>query len=91
MLARAVSRAARGVLPADPVMERESLARTLHLMNSPAIDALLAADSVENLYLRTLSRPPTPEERATWTGSDDAYLKDLFWALLNSKEFGTNH
>jgi hypothetical protein len=72
-------------------MSGETLARTLHLMNSDEIDALLVADTVENLYLRTLSRRPTPEERAHWTGTGDEYRKDLFWALLNSKEFGTNH
>ena len=55
------------------------------------VDRLLVSDSVENLYLRALSRPPTAAERAFWTGDDDAYRKDLFWALLNSKEFGTNH
>ena len=67
------------------------VARTLHLMNSEEVDRLLVADTVENLYLRTLSRLPTAAERAHWTGTDEAYLKDLFWALLNSKEFGTNH
>ena len=84
---------ARAIGPsiADPAMNGETLARTLHLMNSEAIQRLLAADTVENLYLRTLSRLPTAQERAHWTGTDDAYLKDLHWALLNSKEFGTNH
>jgi hypothetical protein len=91
VLARAVSRAAGRPLPPDPVLAEESLARTLHLMNSPEIESLLAADSVERLYWRTLSRAPTAAERAQWSGTDDAYLKDLFWALLNSKEFGTNH
>lgn len=91
VLARAVSRAAGAVLPPDAVMDRESLARTLHLMNSPEIDALLVAEPVETLYLRTLSRRPTAAERAHWSGDGEAYLKDLFWALLNSKEFGTNH
>jgi len=91
VLARAVSRAAGRPLAPDPVLAGATLARTLHLMNSPEIDGLLAADSVEHLYWRTLSRAPTAAERAMWTGTDDTYLKDLFWALLNSKEFGTNH
>jgi hypothetical protein len=91
VLTRAVSQAAGAPLPPDPVLSGETLARTLHLLNSPEIDALLAADSVENLYLRTLSRVPTAAERAHWSGTGDEYLKDLFWALLNSKEFGTNH
>ena len=91
VLSRAISQATRGTLPADKVLQGETLARTLHLMNSADVDRLLAADTVENLYLRTLSRMPTAAERAHWTGSDDLYLQDLFWALLNSKEFGTNH
>jgi hypothetical protein len=91
VLARAISQATRGMLPADKVLAGETLARTLHLMNSAEVDGLLAPDTVENLYVRTLSRPPTAAERAHWTGTDDAYLRDLFWALLNSKEFGTNH
>ena len=91
VLSRAISQAARGTLPPDPVLAGETLARTLHLMNSAEVDRLLASDSVENLYLRALSRPPSAAERAFWTGDDDAYRKDLFWALLNSKEFGTNH
>ena len=91
VLARAISQATRGTLAPDKVLEGETLARTLHLMNSADVDRLLAADSVESLYLRALSRMPTAAERAHWTGTDDLYLKDLFWALLNSKEFGTNH
>jgi len=39
----------------------------------------------------TTATVPTAAERAHWTGTGDDYLKDLFWALLNSKEFGTNH
>ncbi|MDX2039153.1 MAG: DUF1549 and DUF1553 domain-containing protein [Isosphaeraceae bacterium] len=52
---------------------------------------------VENLYLRTLCRPPIPEELSHWTAElrGAANLResaeDLFWALLNSKEFAFNH
>jgi hypothetical protein len=60
-------------------------------MNDPAIEAGLRAGDVEDLYLRTLSRLPRPEERALWSGGGDDDRKDLLWALLNSKEFGTNH
>jgi hypothetical protein len=91
VLSRAISQATRGTLPADKVLQGETLARTLHLMNSAEVDRLLSPDTVENLYLRTLSRVPTAAERAHWNSTDDPYLKDLFWALLNSKEFGTNH
>jgi hypothetical protein len=91
VLTRAISQAVRGTLPPDAVLAGETLARTLHLMNSADLDRLLVSDTVDNLYLRALSRPPTAAERAHWSGTDEAYLKDLFWALLNSKEFGTNH
>jgi hypothetical protein len=48
---------------------------------------------VEELYLRTVSRYPDPEEReqaksAILKASDQQRgLEDIFWALLNSKEF----
>ncbi len=54
-------------------------------------------DLVESLYLRTLCRYPTPEERSFWTtelesaGSMRETAEDLFWALLNSREFAFNH
>ena len=52
---------------------------------------------VENLYLKTICRPPTSEELAHWTAelSQAKVLgeaaQDLFWALLNSREFAFNH
>jgi hypothetical protein len=51
---------------------------------------------VEELFLATLSRPPTEAERAAVQkaladGARDEVLRDLFWALLNSKEFSFNH
>ncbi len=52
---------------------------------------------VENLYLRTICRPPTPEEVSRWAaelkqaGSRPEVAEDLFWALLNSREFAFNH
>jgi Protein of unknown function (DUF1553)/Protein of unknown function (DUF1549) len=52
---------------------------------------------VENLYYRTLCRPPTPEETSRWAAelkqarSVGEAAEDLFWALLNSREFAFNH
>jgi len=54
---------------------------------------------VENLYIRCLSRKPTKQEMDKLTPvmsqQDPAELKqgleDIFWALLNSKEFIFNH
>ncbi len=55
------------------------------------------ADLVDELYLRTLSRYPDPEEKAAALnaarkGTNRRQgLEDVFWALLNSKEFLYNH
>ena len=52
---------------------------------------------VENLYYRTVCRPPTPEELSRWSAelknaaSLSEAAQDLFWALLNSREFAFNH
>ena len=54
---------------------------------------------VEELYVRCLSRKPTPSEiksfteilGATKVESQQQVLEDIFWALLNSQEFLFNH
>ncbi len=52
---------------------------------------------VENLYYRTVCRPPTAEELSHWSAelkkasSRGEAAEDLFWALLNSREFAFNH
>jgi hypothetical protein len=52
---------------------------------------------LEDLYLRCFSRAPSPEERTQLTAyfkapkSDEQVLNDMFWALLNAKEFVFNH
>jgi hypothetical protein len=52
---------------------------------------------VENLYYRTICRPPTAEELSHWAAelkqatSLPEAAEDLFWALLNSREFAFNH
>jgi hypothetical protein len=61
--------------------------------------AKAAADSViDDLYIRCLSRPPTGTERARLLEAVNEepeqtrqVLEDIFWALLNSKEFLFNH
>ncbi len=66
------------------------------------LSALLKAkktddDVVEELFLTTLARRPTAGEwqsvRAALAGGDprDVVFRDLFWALLNTKEFAFNH
>ncbi len=52
---------------------------------------------VDNLYLRVLCRPATAEEQSRWAAELKASpslreaAEDLFWALLNSREFAFNH
>jgi hypothetical protein len=52
---------------------------------------------VENLYFRTVCRPPTAEESSHWAAelkhasAPREAAEDLFWALLNSREFAFNH
>lgn len=60
-------------------------------------EGLAPPQIVERLYVRCLSRKPTVEEVAALTplfeGSPNAKqsLDDIFWALLNSREFVFNH
>jgi hypothetical protein len=55
------------------------------------------AEVIENLYLRCFSRKPTPDELAKLTkllpeeGKPEQALNDVFWSLLNAKEFVFNH
>ena len=55
------------------------------------------SETLEFLYRRTLCRPPTKEEAAPILAvvekEEDkrAIFEDVFWALLNSKEFIFNH
>ena len=53
---------------------------------------------VEDLYLRCFGRAPRAKESASISqalaesaDSRQAVLEDVFWALLNSKEFYFNH
>jgi hypothetical protein len=91
-----------------------SVVQSLHLMNSKALQAKLShktgrarqlAEStkspdeiVTELYLVTLSRPPSDEElrlaTAAYSAKDmtrQSATEDVFWSLLNSAEFVFNH
>lgn len=62
-----------------------------------AAPAELPAQLIREAYLRTLSRPPTEAELArglqyvTDSQGTVAGLRDVVWALLNTKEFIVNH
>ena len=55
------------------------------------------AEVIEDLYLRCLARKPTAKETAKLNTyfkdgkNQETVLNDVFWALLNSKEFIFNH
>ena len=66
------------------------LASTLELNPEPE-------ELVENMYLRTVCRFPTRDEAEHWSKELKSVparreaAEDLFWALLNSREFAFNH
>lgn len=68
------------------------------LVETMLIEKKSPEEIISTLYLTVLSRPPTDMEREKLlaaVGSDPAKvretLEDIFWALLNSKEFIFNH
>ncbi|MBA4029614.1 MAG: hypothetical protein C0478_01665 [Planctomyces sp.] len=70
---------------------REGGGRFSRLMPNPDNDT-----AIEEVFLATVSRHPTGDETQAVTaalGADprDVVLADLFWALINSKEFAFNH
>lgn len=89
-----------------------NLSQALHLLNGDTVNAKISSgglvkkllqegraspEIIEELYLRTLSRPPTPTEKTRLEAFFTAekvpavVLNDLFWSLLNAKEFVFNH
>ena len=66
--------------------------RIVALLKEQADDAKV----IEELFLTTMSRRPTADElvsvKKAMGGEDrEEAFRDLFWALLNSKEFAFNH
>ncbi len=89
-----------------------ALPQTLYLMTDSAVlgklrnaggrlQKLLAAkktddEILDELFLATLTRPPTAEEKQAFTGYRAAKdrqtaFTDTLWALINTREFITNH
>ena len=95
--------------------DEPSVAQVLHIANGETLNRKLAAPNnqiaqelkagvlphqiIENLYLRGLSRYPTPSEARQMkvlldeTPSEEirAALEDVYWAVLSSREFLFNH
>lgn len=105
-------RAARDTVCACEAKTEPTLSQALHMLNGNtiqgkvaqggAIKKLLAAkkqpaEVLETLYVRCLTRPPTPEESdrlqsvITSASTPEQGLEDAFWAILNSREFLFNH
>jgi hypothetical protein len=98
-----------------------NLSQALHLLNGQTTNGRIIQGGVvrkllveekktpeeviEALYLRTVSRKPTPEELSSLRSNlpqgdpkkfetqaeTQKVLEDVFWALLNSPEFMFNH
>jgi hypothetical protein len=79
---------------------RTSLTENRALATIADAARITTARRIEELYLLTLARRPRPEERDRLVKYVEAggprkdrrqALADVFWALLNSAEFRTNH
>jgi hypothetical protein len=86
-------------------MNGRAIAEATDLERSGLLTALSAPlfsddERIEIMFLSTLTRPPTDEERSRLasyvegggpTGDRRQALGDVLWALLNSAEFILNH
>ena len=94
------------ILQALSLMNGEFVTGATDLTDSKTLAAVIDApfldlsEQVDALFLSTLTRMPTPAERARLeeyvtgggaTNDPSAALSDIFWALLNSSEFLLNH
>ena len=91
--------AQRSILQSLALMNNARTATLTDPARTPALQAVAdapfldGAGKVEALFLAAFARQPTADELAAVKASADSAdgLADLFWALLNSTEFNTNH
>lgn len=105
-------RSTRATVCSCEVKTDPTLSQSLHMINGDTIEGKirgggliqrqLAAGKtpdqvIETIYIRGLSRKPTPEELAKLKAAvaeekePQKALEDIFWAVLNSREFVFNH
>ena len=105
-------RASRTTVCSCEVKVDPNLSQALHLLNGDTVQNKIEQGGVvksllkrgqtpeqiiANLYLRCLSRPPSPEELGKLKAfckagsAPEQVLDDVFWSLLNAKEFVFNH
>ncbi|VTS05609.1 DUF1549 and DUF1553 domain-containing protein [Tuwongella immobilis] len=105
-------RATRETVCSCEVKLEPTLSQSLHLLNGDATSSRIQQGNligrrlaekkapeaiIEELYLRTVTRKPTPAEVTKLMAAVNAepnkqkILEDVFWALLNSREFMFNH
>ena len=105
-------RSTRGTICACETKSNPTLSQAMHLVVGDTVRDRLASGGVvkrlletkstpesiiEALFIRTLSRKPTPEELAGFVEmavvapKDPAVYEDIFWSLLNATEFVFQH
>ena len=105
-------RSSRATICANETKIEPTLTQTLHLAVGRTFQERLAAagrikkmievksgpvEILESLFVMTLSRQPTKQEKESFLGligdsvKDSAVYEDIFWGLLNSTEFSFNH
>ena len=105
-------RSTRGTICACETKSNPTLSQAMHLVvgdtvrdrltSGGVVKSLIETKStpeeiVTDLFIRALSRKPTPEELAGFVEmaagapKDQAVYEDIFWSLLNSTEFVFNH
>jgi hypothetical protein len=98
--------AQRSILQSLSLMNGKLISELTDVASSPTLRGVSDAPfldrkgKIESLYLAALSRPPTEDELAPLLkyveggsvgGNERQALADVFWALLNTSEFSTNH